>query len=354
MNNPHILAGTSLLAMNEQKHNFFAVNLRKLRGARSQQEMADLLGFKSYQAYQRYESGVVPSHRKLMRIASKLKVSPQDLLYAELSITATRESTKESTRESFKVTVRGRSGGNVSGNESVSSALPWTASQRLEIETMAYEADLPVEEFIVKCMSMYASDCSRELVRRRGLMAGGIVRKNTATNPFSWSHLPTSDTYNLFAKSLPVGVPEESEPEPVAESKPEMPDLDVPAPAPPPFKKPTAGLPTESTRFLATSLETWADSLIRSLNHAPKDHRTGGVKGRAHEYYDQILNFFNRVDELDVLTGRLEEKCTHLFHLSEKHLALWFTDAKGDINPSRKLRSMFQKLLSDSPKRQAA
>lgn len=53
----------------------FAENLRKLRGTRSQQELAKVLGIEHQSSYHRYESGQIPSGKMLHRMAKVLGVS---------------------------------------------------------------------------------------------------------------------------------------------------------------------------------------------------------------------------------------------------------------------------------------
>ena len=71
--------------MSTVKNSVFGENLRTLRSQKglSQAEMAKFLGYRSQQGYQRYESGIVPSHRILHQIANALDVSTADLLHEE-------------------------------------------------------------------------------------------------------------------------------------------------------------------------------------------------------------------------------------------------------------------------------
>ena len=60
----------------------FSANLRRWRGTLSQLQAARSLGLGSQQAYQRYETGVVPRAGGLQRLADRMGVKPEDLLRA--------------------------------------------------------------------------------------------------------------------------------------------------------------------------------------------------------------------------------------------------------------------------------
>lgn len=65
--------------MNETQRNFSAF-LRRVRGERSQSEFAAFLGISSQATYSRYEGGQIPDGEVLLKIASKLGVTIDDLL----------------------------------------------------------------------------------------------------------------------------------------------------------------------------------------------------------------------------------------------------------------------------------
>lgn len=58
----------------------FSNCLRNARGARSQAEFARFLGIKHQQTYQAYEAGRVPDGETLVQIATKLKISLDEML----------------------------------------------------------------------------------------------------------------------------------------------------------------------------------------------------------------------------------------------------------------------------------
>ncbi|MBG85996.1 MAG: hypothetical protein CMO80_03725 [Verrucomicrobiales bacterium] len=302
--------------MSSTKNEIFGQNLKMLRAGRSQKQMATLLGFRSYQSYQRYEAGNVPSQKRLNAIAGKLNVLAKDLLYSRLKVVpgSGAAPTDVSTEASAPA--------------KTSHELPWTEGTRLDVESWAREAGMPVEQFIMDCVRTLGREYAAEINHKRALLR--TIRVS----------LPEPIVYELEPFELVEEEPEQDTQEAeVSQAYSGLDDLDdaeeqvVEAPAPP-----VPGAPQDE-RFMTDSFERWADSLIRSLKKAPKRWSDGRLKHAPAEFLDQLILFFGRVSALSTITAPLHSRCSQLFELAQRHVEPHYQGV--DNSPVNQLRELY-------------
>jgi hypothetical protein len=298
--------------MNPTKNEVFGKNLKMLRAGRSQKEMANLLGFKTYQSYQRYEAGNVPSQKRLTEMASRLNVLAKDLLYSSLTVVAADN--VEVARLSREPTPPAH-GIN----------LPWTEGSRLDIESWARAAGMPVDQFILDCVRTHGEVYAEQINQKREALRTDAV---AAPHQIFYQLEPETADSNEFTSSYtseetidPPHFIQLPELEPIAPTQQLIP---TEVPPPPPVEN-----TTQDEHFMVDAFERWADSLIRSLKNAPKRWSDGRVKHAPGEFLDQIILFFRRVSALSNKPDCLHVRCSLLFDLAEKHVTPHFNGVEN-------------------------
>jgi hypothetical protein len=342
--------------MNSTKNEVFGTNLKMLRAGRSQKEMANLLGFKNYQSYQRYEAGNVPNQKRLGEMASRLNVLAKDLLYSRLTVVAADDAqvsqvaqlTRESARLERDPIGTARQAPASIPPSAPGIGLPWTEGSRLDIDSWARAAGMPVDQFILDCVRTHGETYAEQInLKREALRTDKIAAphqilyqlepESADTDEFVDPCVEPFAAEDNFDQPAFFQVPEpepESKLEPVAEVQhPVAPEV---APPPP------VGNTSQDEHFMVDAFERWADSLIRSLKNAPKRWSDGRVKHAPGEFLEQIILFYRRVSALSNKPNGLHLRCSMLFDLAEKHVSPHFSGVEN--SPVDQLQDLYHQI----------